>query len=209
MNIPIVYEDSWLLVVNKPSGLLTIPAPKKQRRTLLRILNEDLKNRGLSYRLHPCHRLDQETSGLIIFAKGKSTQQKMMHVFKKRGVKKLYLALISGRPPRDQGWIRNPVWGKPALTRYQVLKILKGFSKVMVQPITGRKNQIRLHFKQIGHPVLGEDRFAFRRDFRIKAKRLCLHAKELDFLHPITKESIHLEVELPEYFKRFLKDRGE
>ena len=86
MNLPIVYEDDWLLVVNKPSGLLTIPAPDKQRRTLLKILNDTLKDRGLSYRLHPCHRLDRETSGLIIFAKGKSTQKRMMLEFKKKKV---------------------------------------------------------------------------------------------------------------------------
>ncbi len=202
MGIPIIYEDQWLLVVDKPSGLLTIPAPKKQRPCLLNILNDDLKNKGIAYRLHPCHRLDQDTSGLIIFAKGKSIQKRMMQDFKERKISKTYLAFVYGRLTRNQGWIRNPVWGKPALTRYQVLQTLKGFSLVRIQPLTGRKNQIRLHFKQIGHPVVGENRFAFRRDFKIKAKRLCLHAQGLDFLHPITKESVHLEVELPGYFRK-------
>ena len=204
MNLPIVYEDDWLLVVNKPSGLLTIPAPDKQRRTLLKILNDTLKDRGLSYRLHPCHRLDRETSGLIIFAKGKSTQKRMMLEFKKKKVCKTYLAFAYGRIIKNQGWIRNPVRGRSALTRYQVLKRLKGFSVVKIRPLTGRKNQIRLHFKQIGHPVVGEDRFAFRRDFRIKAKRLCLHAQGLDFWHPVTKKPIHLEAELPEYLNSFI-----
>jgi 23S rRNA pseudouridine1911/1915/1917 synthase len=205
LNIPVAYEDKWLLVVNKPSGLLTIPAPKKQRRTLLRILNDDLKNRGVSYRLHPCHRLDKDTSGLIILSKGKSIQKKMMQAFKDKKVKKTYIAIVQGKLTRNQAWIRNPVWGKPALTRYQVLESFKDFSLVKIQPLTGRKNQIRLHFKQIGHPVIGEDRFAFRRDFKIKAKRLCLHAQRLDFLHPVTREPVHLEAGLPEYFNRFLK----
>ena len=204
MNIPIVYEDNWLLVVNKPAGLLTIPAPKKQRRTLVKILNDDLKNKGLNYRLHPCHRLDRETSGLIIFSKGKSVQKMMMQEFENRKISKTYLAFAYGRIVRDQGWIRNPIRGRSALTRYQVLQRFRYFSLVRVQPLTGRKNQIRLHFKQIGHPVLGEDRFAFRRDFKIKAKRLCLHAQGLGFLHPVTKEPVHLEVGLPEYLKRFV-----
>ena len=88
MNISIIYEDDWLLVADKPSGLLVIPTPKKESRTLTNILNEDLQNRGIPYRLHPCHRLDRETSGLIIYAKGKSVQQKMMHEFKEKKVKK-------------------------------------------------------------------------------------------------------------------------
>jgi 23S rRNA pseudouridine1911/1915/1917 synthase len=204
MNIPVIYEDDWLLVVNKPSGLLTIPAPGKQKRTLIKILNEDFKNRSLGYRLHLCHRLDKETSGLIMLAKGKSIQQRMMQAFKEKKVKKTYLALVHGRPARNQGWIRNPVDGRSALTYFKILRRLKDFSLVNAQPLTGRKNQIRLHFKQIGHPILGEDRFAFRRDFKIKAKRLCLHAQALDFLHPVTRESIHLEADFPEYFKRFL-----
>ncbi|MBL7131613.1 MAG: RluA family pseudouridine synthase [Candidatus Omnitrophica bacterium] len=205
MNIPVVYEDNWLLVVNKPSGLLTIPAPKKDRRTLLKILNDDLKKRRLTYRLHSCHRLDRETSGLIIFAKGKAIQKRMMQEFKKKMVTKTYITFVQGRLSKNRGWIRNPVWGKSALTRYQVLQRFTDFSVVKVQPLTGRKNQIRLHFKQIRHPVLGEDRFVFRRDYKLKAKRLCLHAQQLDFSHPVTKEPIHLETELPEYFRRLTR----
>ena len=204
MNISVVYEDNWLLVVNKPSGLLTIPAPKKGRRTLLKILNDDLKERRLTYRLHSCHRLDRETSGLIIFAKGKAIQKRMMQEFKKKMVSKTYITFVQGRLSKNRGWIRNPVWGKSAITRYQVLQRFTDFSVVKVQPLTGRKNQIRLHFKQIRHPVLGEDRFAFRRDFKFKAKRLCLHAQQLDFSHPVTKKPIHLEAELPEYFRRLI-----
>jgi 23S rRNA pseudouridine1911/1915/1917 synthase len=204
MNIPVVYEDNWLLVVNKPSGLLTIPAPQKQRRTLLKILNDDLKTRGLNYRLHPCHRLDQETSGLIIFAKGKSVQKRMMQEFKEKRIDKTYLGFVRGSPERNQGFIRKPVRGKPAFTRYRVVQRLKDFSLVEIQPLTGRKNQIRLHFKQIKHPIIGEDRFAFRRDFKVKARRLCLHAQVLDFLHPVTKRPVHLEAELPEYLKRLM-----
>lgn len=204
MDIPVIYEDDWLLVVNKPSGLLTIPAPQKQRRCLLKILNEDIKNRGLAYRFHPCHRLDRQTSGLIIFAKGKSIQKKMMQEFKKKKVEKTYIVFVDGLLPDNQGLIRNAIGGKSAVTRYRVIRRFKNFSVVKAEPLTGRKNQLRLHFKQLGHPIMGEDRFAFRKDFKIKAKRLCLHAQGLDFRHPLTRESVHLEAELPEYLKKFL-----
>lgn len=204
MNIPIVYEDNWLLVVNKPSRLLTIPTLKEKKYTLLTILNDDLKKKGLNHRLHPCHRLDKDTSGLIILAKGKSTQKKIMDEFKKRRVKKTYIALVHGMPARKQGWIRNIINGKSATTYYHVIRRFKELSVVKIQPQTGRKNQIRIHFRHIGHPIIGEDRFAFRKDFVIKSKRLCLHAQKLSFLCPVTKEPIHLEAGLPEHFKKIL-----
>ncbi len=205
MNIPIVYEDEWLLVLNKPSGLLTIPTPKNEPRILSSILNEDLKNKGLSYRVHPCHRLDRETSGLIIYAKGKSMQKKMMEEFRHKGVKKIYVAFIQGRLPKDEGSIRYPIEARNALTEYKVIEKRKDFSIVDVTPLTGRTNQIRIHFKQISHPLVGETKFAFRRDSKLKAKRLCLHAKMLAFIHPVTKKAISLVAQLPPDMEDFLK----
>ena len=193
-NIPIVYEDNWLLVVDKPAGLLTIPTPKKESRTLTSILHA-----------HPCHRLDRETSGLIIYAKGKSTQKKMMQEFQYRRVKKKYLAFVQGYLNQNQGQIKNPIEGLTALTKYKVREKKKDFSILEASPLSGRTNQIRIHLKQIGHPILGDTRFAFRRDFKIKAKRLCLHAQSLEFTHPITGKLIRLEAELAQDLKEFLK----
>ena len=204
MNIPVVYEDEWLLVLNKPCGLLTIPTPKKELRTLTSILNEDLKEKGLSYRLYPCHRLDRETSGLIIYAKGKSMQRKMMEIFGQKKIKKTYFAFVQGLLSDSEGEIRNPLEGKIAITKYRVMEKRKGFSIVEIMPLTGRTNQIRIHFKRIGHPVVGETRFAFRRDFKLKAKRLCLHAKKLEFVHPATKKIISLVAPLPPDMEDFL-----
>lgn len=204
MNIPVVYEDDWLLVVDKPARLLTIPTPKKERRTLTGILNEDLKKTGLVYRLHPCHRLDRETSGLIIYAKGKSTQKKMMELFKHKKVRKTYIAFVQGVLSEGQGMIKNPVGGLLALTKHKVIQKRKDFTIVEVMPLTGRTNQIRIHFKQIGHPIVGEARYAFRKDFALKAKRLCLHAKSLEFTHPMTGKHINLSIDLPEDLKQFL-----
>jgi 23S rRNA pseudouridine1911/1915/1917 synthase len=205
MNIPVIYEDDWLLVVNKPSGLLTIPTPKNELRTLTSILNEDLRKKGLTFRLHPSHRLDKETSGLIIYAKGKSVQKKMMELFKNKNIKKTYIAFIQGILPKTQGIIRNSIDGLKAETKYKVIQQRKNFTLLEAMPLTGRTNQIRIHFKLIGHPIVGETRYAFRRDFKLKAKRLCLHAKDLEFIHPITQKYIRLHASLPLYLKEFLE----
>lgn len=204
-DISVTYEDNWLLIVNKPSGLLVIPTPKNEPRTLTRILNEDLKKKGLLYRLHPCHRLDRETSGLIIYAKGKSIQKKMMELFKLKKVKKTYVAYVLGRLTKNRGEMRYPIEGQTALTRYRVIQRRKDFSVVEATPLTGRTNQIRIHFKLIGHPIMGETKYAFRRDFKLKAKRLCLHAKKLEFTHPVTKNIISLTTKLPSDMMDFLK----
>lgn len=204
-DISVTYEDNWLLIVNKPSGLLVIPTPKNEPRTLTSILNEDLKKKGLLYRLHPCHRLDRETSGLIIYAKGKSIQKKMMGLFKLKKVKKTYVAYVLGRLTKNKGAVRYPIEGQTALTRYRVIQRRKDFSVVEAMPLTGRTNQIRIHFKLIGHPIMGETKYAFRRDFKLKAKRLCLHAKKLEFTHPVTEDTISVTTPLPSDMMDFLK----
>jgi 23S rRNA pseudouridine1911/1915/1917 synthase len=209
VNIPIVYEDDWLLVVDKPPGLLSIPTPKNERRTLTSILNDDAKEKGLQYRLHPCHRLDRETSGLIIYAKGKSIQRKMMEVFQQRKVKKTYIAFIQGSPAFNKGEIKNPIAGQPALTQYKTIAKRKGFAIVEAMPLTGRTNQIRIHFKGIGHPIVGETKYAFRRDFELKAKRLCLHAKSLEFRHPLTHKNINIDAKIPKDLEDFLNRHPE
>lgn len=193
MNIPVIYEDDWLLVVDKPSGLLTVPTPRNEERTLTSILN-----------LYPCHRLDRETSGLIIYAKNKVIQNKVMDEFRARQVKKTYVAFLRGVPSSLEGEIKNSIEGLSARTLYKVVAKKKDFAIVKVNPLTGRTNQIRIHFKQIGHPVLGETKYAFRRDFKIKAKRLMLHAESLEFKHPVTGKQLVLKCNLPEYFTDFL-----
>jgi 23S rRNA pseudouridine1911/1915/1917 synthase len=209
VNIPVLYEDDWLLVADKPSGLLVIPTPKREKRTLTSILNEDLKLKGLAYRLHPCHRLDRQTSGIIVYAKGKSAQHKMMEEFKGKRVKKKYIAFLQGKVREDEGKISMPIEGESALTRFKVLQRQDNFSVVEAQPITGRTNQLRIHFKNIGHPILGEEKFAFRKDFSLRAKRLCLQAKEIEFTHPITKKNITIRIDLADYLKEFLTKHGD
>jgi 23S rRNA pseudouridine1911/1915/1917 synthase len=206
LNIPIVFEDDWLLVVNKPAGLLSVPTPRNEQRTLTSILNQDAQERGLNYHLYPCHRLDRETSGLVIYAKSQSVEQKMAGAFRERQVIKKYTAFVHGKLPQRQGQINRPIEGKSALTKYKVFEEKSNYSVVEVSPVTGRTNQIRIHFKDIHHPLVGEDKFAFRKDFSLRFKRVCLHAKYLEFKHPQTEKPVVIEVPLPEDLGRFIQE---
>ncbi|MBU0547336.1 MAG: RluA family pseudouridine synthase [Candidatus Omnitrophica bacterium] len=205
MHIPIVYEDDWLLIVNKPAGLLSVPTSKKESRNLTSILNQDAVGKGLKYRLHPCHRLDRETSGLIIYAKGKSIEKEMMDAFRDRLVHKKYIAFVHGKLAHLEGQISYAIEGKNALTKYKVIKGKSNYSIVEVIPVSGRTNQIRIHFKNIQHPLVGEDKFVFRKDFALRFKRICLHAKYLEFKHPQTGNIIVVESPLPADLQEFLQ----
>lgn len=205
MNIPIIYEDDWLCIVDKPAGLLTVPTPKKEQRTLTGILNDDLKTKGKAYRLHPCHRLDREASGLIIYAKGKSIQRKMMELFRAKKVSKGYIAFVHGSLGKETGQIQAPIDGLPAQTGYRVILRKKDFDVAQVTTSTGRTNQIRIHFKSIGHPLVGETKFAFRKDFKLKAKRASLHAKSLEFIHPVSGRHLKAESALAPDMQKFLE----
>ncbi|MDD5348073.1 MAG: RluA family pseudouridine synthase [Candidatus Omnitrophica bacterium] len=204
-SIPVIYEDDWLLIAEKPPGLLVVPAPGTGGRTLTAIVNDELKDRTASYHLHPCHRLDRETSGLVMFAKGKAAQEKFMQLFSDRSIKKTYQAFVHGRLAHARGRITSPIENKPALTDYRVVAQKDDFAVVEVMPQTGRTNQIRIHFKAIGHPLVGESRFAFRKDFRLRAKRLMLHAHALEFTHPFTGKPMRVESGPARDMQRFLE----
>ena len=120
-------------------------------------------------------------------------------------IKKIYFAFVHGIINQDNGQIKQPIDGVSAVTRFRVLERKKNFTVVEVVPLTGRKNQIRLHFKSIGHPLVGETKFAFRRDYALKAKRLCLHAKSLEFTHPVTQKTVHIEAKISGDLEEFLR----
>ena len=210
----IIYEDDFLMIIDKPSGMLVIPTPKKETNTLTDLLNRELDACGVESRAYPCHRLDRETSGLIIYAKGKNNQKLMMDEFRKRSVKKRYVVFVQGIVKNNTGVVRNPIYNRnknrnePAITNYKVLERRKGFTILDVEPITGKTNQIRIHLKGIGHPIVGESVYAFRKDFAIKFKRVALHAKKVEFTHPVTKERLSFESPLPEDMENFLKNRN-
>ncbi|MDD3344918.1 MAG: RluA family pseudouridine synthase [Candidatus Omnitrophica bacterium] len=204
MNIPIIYEDDWLLVADKPAGLLSVPAPGRESRTLTGILNRYAAENGTGCRLYPCHRLDRETCGLIIYAKGRDIERKMADMFRARKVHKKYIAFVHGSLKHHNGEIDSLVGGKRACTRYKVIREKSSYSVVEAYPLTGRTNQIRLHFKNIGHPLVGEDRFIFRRDFALRSKRLCLQAKALCFRHPVTGKNMEFDISLERWLEDFL-----
>ena len=152
--VNIIYEDEYLIAVNKPSKMLVISADVKKGKVLTDILNQRLAKNNKQVKAHPCHRIDYETSGVIIYAKGKKAQQAVMDQFHKQKVKKKYIAFVHGILKRKTGELRNIIDGKESVAYYKVKDVKADFSIVEVEPVTGRKNQIRIQFKKIGYPLL-------------------------------------------------------
>ena len=213
-SIEVLYEDKDCVVFYKPAGLLVIPTDKNEQWTLVSLVNQQRKE---APRLYPAHRLDRDTSGVILFAKSKDNQQILMEAFKEKKVKKTYIAFVHGRLKESQGKISIPIKdfyqkkfqknipAQSALTLYKVLTYHKNYSVVEVNPITGRTNQIRIHFAKLGHPLVGEDKYAFRKDFILRFKRTALHAKELSWPHPITGKMINVQAPLAKDMTNFLE----
>lgn len=206
----IVYEDEQLIIVDKPAGMLVIPTPNKETNTLTDLLNRELDERGVEANAYPCHRLDRETSGLIVYAKGKRNQQLMMKEFADKKVKKTYTAFVHGRVAKNFDIIKKRIYNRnknraqAAVTKYKVADRRKDFTVLEVEPVTGRTNQIRIHLKGIGHPLVGESLFAFRKDFNLKFKRAALHAEKVEFTHPVTKKRLNFTSPLPEDMDKLL-----
>lgn len=214
-SIPVLFEDDDVMVFNKSANLLVIPAPGKPGRTLASIVNEQY-GAGRGGKLYPCHRLDLETSGAIIFAKGKAAQKKMMGLFHQNQVEKTYVAFVFGRLNADQGELRSRtvnlerrqgrryVPPREAVLAYEVARRCRRFSVVRVRPRTGRTNQIRIQFSQIGHPLVGERKYAVGKNHPLKFRRAALHAEELRWIHPETRQPVRVRAELPRDMADFL-----
>lgn len=180
---------------------------------MLSIVNEQYAS--AMYKLHPCHRLDRDTSGVIIFAKGKKAQQDMMALFEARKIKKIYRAFVYGKLDKMSGEICKAVLDqeerhfrknsvpKSAITRYKVLGQYEGFADLEVELLTGRTNQIRIHFSEAGHPLVGERKYAFGRDHDIKFRRVALHAASVSWTDPVSGRKICVESLLPKDLRSF------
>lgn len=213
--IPVLHEDESYIVFDKPAGVLVIPAPGEIKQTLVDIVNRQHAP-AQGWKLHPCHRLDRETSGAIIFAKGKGQQQAMMGLFHKKAVIKKYIAFVHGKLPQRQGELRSAIRdldqvkfrrgavAKPSVTRYKVLEERKSFSIIEVTPVTGRTNQIRIQFAQIGHPLVGERKYARGKDYKLRFRRVALHAHVLEWEHPVTRERINVSAKLHQDMEDFI-----
>lgn len=199
--IDIVFEDDHLLILNKPSGLLSVPGKTEPFCLTAQALAYNPNSRVV-------HRLDMSTSGLMIFAKSHASQKAMGQRFEQREVSKRYHAIIHGTPQNTQGIIECPLicdWpnrpkqkvcfdhGKPATTLYEVKKTLTHInaSFVHLKPITGRSHQLRVHCLELGCPILGDNLYNLENS-HLRAPRLMLHAAEIALNHPISQQPMHI-----------------
>ena len=223
-NIPVevVYEDDDIIVVNKPKGMVVHPANGNPDGTLVNAIMAMCKDSlsGIGGEIRPgiVHRLDKDTSGLLIVAKNDTAHINMSNQIKNREVKKIYIALVRGVVSENEATINMPIGrstkdrkkmavrkdGKEAVTHFKVLRRYRKYTLLEVKIDTGRTHQIRVHMAEIGHPVVGDMVYSNgKNEFGIEGQML--HAKSLDFKHPITGKQMHLEAELPEYFEKVLE----
>ena len=222
-NIPIeiVYEDSDIIVVNKPKGMVVHPANGNPDGTLVNaimaICKDSLSGIGGEIRPGIVHRIDKDTSGLLIVAKNDNSHVKMSEQIKNHEVKKTYIALVRGVFKENEATIDMPIGrsisdrkkmavnknGKNAITHIKVLKRFDKYTLLQVNIETGRTHQIRVHLSHIGYPIVGDYTYSNgKNEFDVVGQ--CLHAQKLEFKHPITQKDMCLETELPQYFKDIL-----
>lgn len=223
----VLFEDNHLLVIDKRAGFLTMPTEKEERISLLAAVERYLKLRGS--RAHGpslVHRLDRDTSGILVIAKHPNLAKSLKEQFAGRKPKRRYVAYVRGVLTRKSGTFRsflatdedlnqfstkNEERGKLAITHYEVVRRYVDCTRVDVRLETGRRNQIRVHFSEDGHPVIGDRRY--QTDLAAHPfwpwPRLALHAAELGFVHPVSKKELHFTSPLPEEFLRFEKAMGE
>ena len=219
--LDIIYEDNDIIVVNKPKGMIVHPANGNLEGTLVNAIMSICKNSlsGIGGEIRPgiVHRLDKDTSGLLIVAKNDLAHINMSNQIKNRQVKKIYIALVRGNINEEEATINMPIGrstkdrkkmavrkdGKEAITHFKVLERYSEYTLLEVKIDTGRTHQIRVHLSEIGHPVVGDMVYSNgKNEFGIQGQML--HAKSLDFKHPITNKQMHLEAELPDYFKEVI-----
>ena len=225
--IEIIYEDSDIIVVNKPKGMVVHPANGNPDGTLVNaimaICKDSLSGIGGEIRPGIVHRIDKDTSGLLIVAKNDNAHVKMSEQIKNHEVKKTYIALVRGVFKKNEATIDMPIGrstsdrkkmavnknGKNAITHIKVLKRFDKYTLLQVNIETGRTHQIRVHLSHIGYPIVGDYTYSNgKNEFDVIGQ--CLHAQKLEFKHPITQKYMCLEAELPQYFKDILdklKDR--
>ena len=213
--VKIVYEDKDLIVIEKNEGILSMPATAKQY-SAKQVLDEYFQKRHFKCTAHTVHRLDRETSGLMMYAKNREIAQILEDNWHDIVFDRRYVAVVSGQMEREGGtiesWLKDnkayitysspedPGGGKYAITHYHTLKTTPRCSLVELKLETGRKNQIRVHMQDIGHPVLGDRKYGDGND---PIGRLCLHAYRLDFYHPRTGEVMNFETPFPREFMKF------
>ena len=214
-NIGIIYEDKDIIVINKPSGLLTVATEKEKNKTAYHLVMEYLKKKNKNNRIFIIHRLDKDTSGIIMFAKNERAKHLYQDNWNDIVKKRCYYAVIDGKMENKEGTIKsylkengNMVYsvkdrsGKLAITEYKVLKERKNISLLDINLKTGRKNQIRVHMKENKTPILGDLKYGEKSKL---INRLALHAYKLELINPVTKKLLTFEVNMPNEFKMLFK----
>jgi 23S rRNA pseudouridine1911/1915/1917 synthase len=216
--LTVVHEDEDIIVIDKPSGMAVHPAPGNEASTLANAVlahAPDLKGIGGEHRPGIVHRLDKDTSGLIVVAKNERAHTELSKQFKDRAVNKVYLALVAGHPNPQEADVEGPIgrhpndWqrmaivlkGRPARTRYRVVRSYRDVALVEARPKTGRTHQIRVHLASVGHPVIGDSKYGSRAP---GLSRQFLHAAQLGFQHPSTEESVEFTSALPVELSSYL-----
>ena len=224
--VEIIYEDRDIIVVNKPKGMVVHPANGNPDGTLVNaimaICKDSLSGIGGEIRPGIVHRLDKDTSGILIVAKNDKAHINLSEQIKEHKVKKTYIALVKGIVKENNATINMPIGrsekdrkkmavtkkGKEAITHFKVLKRYDKYTLLEINIETGRTHQIRVHLSQRGYPIVGDEVYSKgKNEWNIKGQ--CLHAKSLDFKHPITNEDMHLEAKIPQYFEKILEELKE
>ena len=212
----IIFEDAHIVVVNKPSGLLTIATDKEKEKTLYHMVREYLVGKDKRGRVFIVHRLDKDTSGIVIFAKDEKTKNQLQENWNEYVSLREYVAVVHGKMPKEKDRIvqylkettTNLVYiaknkdGKEAITNYEVLKETENYSLLKIEIETGRKNQIRVALASMHHPIVGDKKYSEEKETE---NRLYLHANRLKLYYPEIKKEILFETSTPNEFKRIMK----
>lgn len=223
-NIPldILYEDNDVILVNKPKGMVVHPAAGHYSGTLVNALLYHCKDNlsGINGVLRPgiVHRIDMDTTGVIIACKNDNAHQHIAKQLAEHSITRKYIAIVNGNIKDDEGVVDAPIArskndrkkmtvdkdGKSAVTHYKVLERLNNYTYIECVLETGRTHQIRVHMSYIHHPLLGDEVYSSKKE-SVKLQGQCLHAKVLGFIHPTTNEYMEFEAPIPEYFNEILK----
>ncbi len=224
LSLDVVYEDEDVIVINKPKGMVVHPAPGHPDGTLVNALmhhcGESLSGIGGEIRPGIVHRIDKDTSGLIIAAKNDFAHQSLSEQLKDRSLSRVYECIVCGTLRQDSGTVDMPIGRhrtdrkrqsvnsptpRPAVTHWEVLGRYRGYTHLRCRLETGRTHQIRVHMAAINHPILGDGVYGGKGAMKLGQESQCLFARELKFIHPRTGEPVELGVDLPEYFRELLK----
>ena len=217
LPFPILFEDEHLIVVNKPAKLLSVANEKEKTRTAYHMVTDYVKSQHIDNRIYVLHRLDRDTSGVLMFARDPETKELFQSRWNEIVTRRGYKALVEGTPRPERDTIRSYLvetkthmifsgdpgpGAREAITNYEVVRTGGGYSLLDISIDTGRKNQIRVHMKELGHPVAGDKQYGARTN---PIGRLCLHAGELSFLHPLTGELTTFTAKTPRDFNRVFR----